>query len=63
MKDLYRTRNMRLAFRTVLCGRVKAALITLTGGGSEWQDRDAARRRRGALTDAGGSPGIILMVV
>jgi len=33
MKDLYRTRNMRLAFKDgFYAGGVKAALITLTGG-------------------------------
>jgi electron-transferring-flavoprotein dehydrogenase len=61
MKDLYRTRNMRLAFRDgFYVGGVKAALMTLTGGrfpgGKIAMRRDADVER--SLTP-GASPGII----
>jgi len=60
MKDLYRTRNMRLAFRDgFYVGGVKAALMTLTGGrfpgGKIAMRRDADVAR--TLTP-GASPGI-----
>jgi len=60
MKDLYRTRNMRLAFRDgFYVGGVKAALMTLTGGrfpgGKIAMRRDADVER--TLTP-GASPGI-----
>jgi len=36
-KDLYRTRNMRLAFKDgFYAGGLKAGLMTLTGDGSGW---------------------------
>jgi electron-transferring-flavoprotein dehydrogenase len=61
MKDLHRTRNMRLAFKDgFYAGGVKAALMTLTGGRFPgWKiamRRDAEVRR--TLTP-GASPGII----
>src|SRR6266852_6483031 len=61
MQDLYRTRNMRLAFKDgFYAGGVKAALITFTGGrfpgGKIAMRRDADVER--SLTP-GASPGII----
>src|SRR5204863_9373316 len=61
MKDLHRTRNMRLAFKDgFYAGGVKAALMTLTGARfTGWKiamRRDAEVRR--TLTP-GASPGII----
>ncbi len=55
MRDLYRTRNMRLAFRDgFYLGGVKAAMMTLTGGRfpggkiATRRDADVARRVSGA---------------
>jgi len=61
MKDLYRTRNMRLAFKDgFYAGGVKATLITLTGGrfpgGKIGMRRDADVQRSLTL---GANPGII----
>ena len=60
MKDLYRTRNMRLAFKDgFYVGGVKAALMTLTGGrlpaGKIAMRPDAAVER---ILTPGASPGI-----
>jgi electron-transferring-flavoprotein dehydrogenase len=61
MKDLYRTRNMRLAFKDgFYAGGVKAALITLTGG--RFPGRKIAMRRDADVERSltpGVSPGII----
>ncbi len=61
MKDLYRTRNMRLAFKDgFYAGGVKATLLTLTGGrfpgGKIAMRRDADVERSLTL---GATPGII----
>lgn len=59
VKDLYRTRNMRLAFKDGFWGGgLKAGLMTVTGGGlSGRADRDARRRRGGTGVRDGGAPG------
>src|SRR6266480_2187629 len=63
MKDLHRTRNMRLAFKDgFYAGGVKAALMTLTGGrfpgGKIAVERDAEVERR---PTPGPSPGLDLV--
>ena len=64
MKDLYRTRNMRLAFQDgFYTGGFKAALMTLTGGRfpggkiAMVRDADVARRLAPGNLTPGASPG------
>jgi len=67
MADLYRTRNMRLAFKDgFYVGGVKAGMMTLTGGrfpgGMIAMEADAAIARRSGVDGSGPVPGGISKV-